>query len=83
MLKEYFSDSSWKNQYVSSYSVSEGRFINNTTAEFTLRCGRTNADFTHEANVLAGDVFINAYTLEGYISWFYGGEDTSISLKKK
>ena len=83
MLKEYFSDPSWNKAYISAYSVSEGRFLNNTTAAFALRYASTNADFTHEANVLAGDVYINAYTLEGYISWFYGAEDTPISLKKK
>lgn len=79
MLDDYFTEYSWNDDNIISGSVFNGFWVNDTEANFELRLATKSAEWTHEANILAGLVVIDAQSLTGYIKWMDGSE-TEIDL---
>ena len=79
LLDNYFSEYPWNDENIISGSVFNGFLANDVEANFELRLATKSAEWTQEANILAGLVVINAQDLTGYIEWM-DGTQTKIDL---
>ena len=79
LLNDYFASYPWGNEDILSGKVTNGSWRNDTEALFELRLQTGSAEQTHQANLLAGLVSIDAGTLTGYIQW-NGGDQEAIDL---
>ena len=82
LLNDYFASYQWGDDDIISGSVFNGDWVTNTEASFELRVHTKSAEWTHNANILIGMVFINSKTLTGYVKW-NGGNTKDIDLNDR